>query len=164
MSAEKRLKELGLELPKAASAIGLYVPATRHKRLIFTSGQLPMKDGKLMAAGKVGSDVTVEQARSAAAQAAMNALAAAAGLAGSINNITAVVRLNVFVNSAPGFTDQAAVANGASDLLIKIFGEAGRHTRCTIGVAELPLNAALELDMILEAAQGMADIGLRGAD
>ena len=152
MSPEKKLTELGLELPPTAAPVGAYVPAVRSGNLVFTAGQLPMAGGELTATGKVPANVPLDAARAAARQAALNALAAVAGLVGSIDCITRIVRLNVFVNSAAGFTDQAKVANGASEMLAEIFGEAGRHTRCAIGAAELPLDAAVELDMVVEVA------------
>jgi enamine deaminase RidA (YjgF/YER057c/UK114 family) len=150
MTIEARLKELGLELPAAATPIGAYVPAVQSGRLVFTAGQLPSKDGKLIATGKVPTEVPLEQAQAAARQAALNALAAAKSLLGSLDKVARVVRVNVFVNSAAGFTDQPKVANGASELLTEIFGDRGRHTRCAVGAAELPLNAPVELDMVLE--------------
>jgi len=119
-------------------------------RLVFTAGQLPSKDGKLIATGKVPTEVPLEQAQAAARQAALNALAAAKSLLGSLDKVARVVRVNVFVNSAEGFSDQPKVANGASELLTEIFGDRGRHTRCAVGAAELPLNAPVELDMVLE--------------
>lgn len=151
MTPEAKIRELGLELPAAPKPVGAYVPAVRSGNLIFTAGQLPLREGKLLAAGKVPSDVPLEAAQAAAATAVLNALAAIKGLAGSLDAIRQVVRVNVFVNSAAGFTDQAKVANGASDLLVKIFGEAGKHTRCAIGAAELPLNAPVEIDLVVEA-------------
>jgi len=150
MTIEARLKELGLELPAAATPIGAYVPAVQSGRLVFTAGQLPSKDGKLIATGKVPTEVPLEQAQAAARQAALNALAAAKSLLGSLEEVARVVRVNVFVNSAEGFSDQPKVANGASELLTEIFGDRGRHTRCAVGAAELPLNAPVELDMVLE--------------
>jgi enamine deaminase RidA (YjgF/YER057c/UK114 family) len=150
MTIEARLKELGLELPAAATPIGAYVPAVQSGRLVFTAGQLPSKDGKLIATGKVPTEVPLEQAQAAARQAALNALAAAKSLLGSLDKVARVVRVNVFVNSAEGFSDQPKVANGASELLTEIFGDRGRHTRCAVGAAELPLNAPVELDMVLE--------------
>ncbi len=151
MSVEQRLRELGLSLPAATTPVGAYVPAVRTGNLIFTAGQLPLRDGQLTATGKVPTEVTLDSAQCAAHQAALNALAAIKALTGSLDAVTRVVRLNVFVNSAAGFTDQAKVANGASQLLVELFGESGRHTRCAIGAAELPLNAPVELDMIVEA-------------
>jgi enamine deaminase RidA (YjgF/YER057c/UK114 family) len=149
MTFSDNLTALGIALPAAPAPVGAYVPVVRSQNLVFTSGQLPFKDGKLMAVGKVPLDVPVELAQGAAAAALLNALAAINALV-PIDNVKQVVRLNVFVNSAAGFTEQAKVANGASDLLVKIFGPAGRHTRCAIGAAELPLNAAVELDLIVE--------------
>jgi len=152
MSAEQKLNELGLELPQTANPVGAYVPAVRSGQLLFTAGQLPLKDGKLTAEGKVPADVSLEDAYWAAKQALLNALAAARAELGSLDKIAQIVRLNVFVNSSPGFADQAKAANGASELLQEIFGDSGRHTRCAIGAAELPLNAPVELDLILEIA------------
>jgi len=156
---EARLGELGLAMPPAPAPIGAYVPAVRSGRLVFTAAQLPMKDGKLTATGKVPADVPLEAAQAAAAQAVLNALAAAKTAAGSLDAIARVVRLNVFVNSSPGFTEQPKVANGASDLLVKLFGDAGRHTRCAVGAAELPMNSPVELDLIVELAPGLGDMG-----
>ena len=151
---EQKIKQLRVELPPAPEAVGAYVPAVRSGPVIYTSGQLPLTDGKLVAAGKVPADVTLEQAQAAARQAALNALAAARSLTSSLDSVATVIRLNVFVNSAPGFTDQAKVANGASELLLEIFGDSGRHTRCAVGVAELPLNAPVELDLMVELKPG----------
>lgn len=150
MTIEARLKELGIELPPPVKPLGAYVPAVRTGQLAFTSGQVPLKGESLVAAGKVPTDVTLEQAQAAARTAAINALSALRGELGSLDAVARVVRMNVFVNSAPGFTAQAAVANGASELLGDIFGEAGRHTRCAIGVAELPRNAPVEIDLVVE--------------
>jgi enamine deaminase RidA (YjgF/YER057c/UK114 family) len=146
----QKLKALGLELPPAPQPVGAYVPAVRTGKLVYTSGQLPLKDGRLLAAGKVPADVPLEAAQSAARQACLNALAAACTTGCTLADVARIVRLSVFVNSSAGFSDQAKVANGASDLLVAVFGDAGRHTRCAIGAAELPLNAAVELDLVLE--------------
>ena len=143
MTWQQRLDELRIQLPPVASPLGSYIAAKRVGKLIFTSGQLPMKEGRLVATGKVPADVSLEEARSAARQAVLNALAAAADAAGSLDSVAQIVRLHVFVNSSAGFTDQAQVANGASDLLAEIFGEAGKHTRCAIGAAgSLTIRAA----------------------
>ena len=150
MSIEAKLATMGLELPPTAQPVGAYVPAVRTGNLIFTAGQLPLAAGKLLAAGKVPDDVSIETGQAAARQAVLNALAAIRSLIGSLDHVSRVVRVNVFVNSAGGFTDQAKVANGASELLLELFGDAGRHTRCAIGAAELPLNAPVELDLIVE--------------
>ena len=152
MTPSEKLKELGLALPVAAKPVGAYVPAVRTGNLIFTAGQIPVKDGQLICAGKVPTDVSLERARAAARQAAMNALSAVAALTGTLDAVSRVVRLNVFVASADGFTDQAKVANAASELLVEIFGDAGVHTRCAIGAAELPLAAPVELDVIVEVS------------
>jgi len=150
MNRQQRIEQLGIALPALPKPVGAYVPARKAGKLVFTSGQLPFKDGKLLACGKVPSEVSLEQARAAARQAALNALSAAAEAAGSVNNIAGIVRLNVFVNSSAGFAEQAKVADGASELLGEIFGPSGRHTRCAIGAAELPLGAAVELDLVVE--------------
>ncbi len=150
MTAEQKLRKLGIELPATPEPVGAYVPAVRAGGLVFTSGQLPIKDGQLIAAGKVPAEVDLDQAAAAARQACLNALSAARAEIGSLDAINRIVRLNVFVNSSAGFTDQAKVANGASELLTEIFGESGRHTRCAIGAAELPLNTPVELDLIVE--------------
>jgi enamine deaminase RidA (YjgF/YER057c/UK114 family) len=152
MTPEDKITELGLALPPAPKPVGSYLAAIRTGQLIFTAGQLPMQDGQLLATGKVPTDVDVDTAQATARQAALNALAAVAGELGSLSAVRRIVRVNVFVNSAPGFTDQATVANGASDFLADVFGEAGRHTRCAIGAAELPLNAPVELDMVVDVA------------
>ena len=150
MTPEQKLRELNIDLPAPARPVGAYVPSVRTGSLIFTAGQLPLADGKLTAEGKVPTDVPLPAAQAAARTAALNALSAVRVEAGSLDAVTRIVRLNVFVNSAAGFTDQAQVANGASELLQEIFGDAGRHTRCAIGAAELPLNAPVELDLIVE--------------
>ena len=150
MSYETRLKELQIELPPVAAPVGSYVAAVRAGGLVFTAGQLPWRDGRLVATGKVGAAVDVPTAQAAARQAAINALAAVRAEVGTLDAVVRVVRLNVFVNSAAGFTDQAQVANGASQLMTEIFGDAGRHTRVALGAAELPLNACVELDIVVE--------------
>jgi enamine deaminase RidA (YjgF/YER057c/UK114 family) len=149
-AAEEKIRQLGIELPKAPRPVGDYVPAVRTGKLVYTSGQLPTVEGKLIAEGKVDCDVSVEQGQTAARTAGINALAAIRGEIGSLDKITRIVRLNVFVNSASGFKGQSQVANGASALLVEIFGESARHTRCAIGASELPLNSPVELDMIVE--------------
>jgi enamine deaminase RidA (YjgF/YER057c/UK114 family) len=150
MTPSENLQRLGLELPPAPQPVGAYVPAVQSGSVVYTAGQLPMRDGRLVAAGKVPTDVPLPDAQAAARQAALNALAAVCSLTGSLDAVARIVRMNVFVNSAAGFTDQAKVANGASELLAAVFGDAGRHTRCAIGAAELPLNAPVEIDLIVE--------------
>ena len=153
MTYSDNLSSLGITLPPAAKPVGSYVPALRAGSLVFTSGQLPIRDGELIYKGKVGADLTLEQATDGASIAVINALAAAASVAGGIDGIERIVRLAVYVNSAPGFTDQPKVANGASDLLVKIFGDAGKHARAAVGVNELPLNAAVELELTVAVTE-----------
>ena len=154
MTPSQRLAKLGLRLPSPPRPVGSYVPAVRAGQLVFISGQIPLEDGKVTAAGKVGHDVELADAASAARRCTLNALAIAAEAAGGLDAIARIVRLGVFVNSAPGFTDQPKVANGASDFLVEIFGEAGRHARAAVGANELPLNAAVEVEMIVQLAEG----------
>jgi enamine deaminase RidA (YjgF/YER057c/UK114 family) len=146
----ERLKQMGLSLPEVAPAVGSYVPAVRCGPLVFVSGQLPSRDGKVQYAGTLGENVTLEGGQQAARICALNALAAAAQAAGGLQNIARIVRLAVFVNSAPGFTEQAKVANGASDLLRTLFDDAGRHARVAVGVSALPLDAAVEVELWAE--------------
>jgi len=152
MSPSQMLAELAIVLPPVTAPIGSYVPGIRTGNLVLVSGQLPFREGKLTATGKVGADLTVEEAARASRQAGLNALAIAAHTAGGIDRITRIVRLAVFVNSAPGFTDQPIVANGASDLMIEIFGEAGKHVRAAVGASELPRNAAVEVELMAEVS------------
>ncbi len=152
MKPSERLTELNLTLPDVAAPVGSYLPAVRSGNHILTSGQLPFRGGKVLQVGKVPDDVTVEDAADGAGIAVLNALAACAQVAGGLDAITRVVRLCVYVNSSPGFAAQPSVANGASDLLVKIFGDAGRHARSAVGAAELPLNAAVELELIVETS------------
>jgi enamine deaminase RidA (YjgF/YER057c/UK114 family) len=153
MLPSKRLSDLGLKLPNVAAPVANYVPAVRSGRYAFTSGQIPFRDGKLVWAGKVPNDVSLVNAADGAAIAALNGLAAIAQLVGGLDNIIKVVRVCVYVASSPGFTEQPKVANGASDLLVKIFGDAGRHARSAVGAAELPLNAAVEVELMVEVVE-----------
>jgi enamine deaminase RidA (YjgF/YER057c/UK114 family) len=153
MSIQENLQALGLELPHVVAPVGSYIPWTVAGDLIFTSGQLPVRGGVMVATGQVPTSTSLELAHEAARQAAINALAILAAAAGSLDKIKRIVRLNVFVNSAPGFIEQAKVANGASELLTQVLGEAGKHSRCAIGAAELPLNASVELDIIAEISR-----------
>ncbi|RIK68245.1 MAG: LysR family transcriptional regulator [Planctomycetota bacterium] len=150
MTPSQRIAELGITLPPHIAPIGSYIPGIRSGNLVLVSGQLPFVDGKLTCTGKVGKDVTLEEARAAARQAGINALGIAAHTAGGIDRIKRIVRLAVFVNSAPGFFDQPKVANGASDTMVEIFGEAGRHVRAAVGASELPMNAAVEVELMAE--------------
>ena len=150
MSIKAKLKDLGLTLPTAAAPVAAYVPAVRSGNLVFTAGQLPIIDGKVVITGKVGAEVTPEQAKEMAQICALNALAAIS-LVADIDQIERVVRVGGFVNSVPGFVAIPAVINGASELLIKLFGEVnGKHARTAIGVAELPLNAPVEVEMVVQ--------------
>jgi enamine deaminase RidA (YjgF/YER057c/UK114 family) len=150
MSIQSKLAELGLTLPPAAFPVAAYVPAVRTGNLVFTAGQLPLVDGKIPFIGKVGSDVTPEQAKDMAQICALNALAAIS-LVADIDQIERIVRVGGFVNGIPGFVAIPAVINGASELLIKLFGEVnGKHARTAIGVAELPLNAPVEVEMVVQ--------------
>ena len=150
MSIADRLAELGIVLPEVAAPVGSYVSAVRAGELVFVSGQLPMREGKLTAVGKVGGGLDVAAGQQAARLAAINALAAVEAEIGSLDKVVRVVRLEAYVNSAAGFTDQAKVANGASDLLGEVFGGAGKHSRIALGLAELPLDAAVELALVVQ--------------
>ncbi|MGB2988072.1 MAG: RidA family protein [Phycisphaerae bacterium] len=152
MTPSERLAELKLVLPDVAAPVGSYVPAIRSGPLVLTSGQLPVRDGNVLCTGKVPGDVSVEDAAEAAATATLNGLAAAAQVAGGLDAITRVVRVCAYVNSNAWFTEQPKVANGASDLLVKIFGDAGKHARSAVGVAGLPLNASVEVELVVETA------------
>ncbi len=150
MSVKENLAALGLTLPTAAAPVAAYVPAVKTGNLVFTAGQLPVVDGKLVLTGKVGSDVTPEDAKKMAEICALNALAAIS-LVADIDQIEKIVRVGGFVNGAPGFVAIPAVINGASELLIKLFGDVnGKHARTAVGVAELPLNAPVEVEMVVQ--------------
>ena len=150
MSIKEKLATLGLTLPTAAAPVAAYVPAVKTGNLVFTAGQLPVVDGKLVQEGKVGSDVTPEDAKKMAEICALNALAAIS-LVADIDQIEKIVRVGGFVNGAPGFVAIPSVINGASELLIKIFGDVnGKHARTAVGVAELPLNAPVEVEMVVQ--------------
>ena len=150
MTPEDKQKELGYPLPPAPTPVGSYVPFVRVGGLVMTSGQLPLRDGKLVSTGKVGGNLSIELGAEAARVAVINALSQLAAAAGGLSNVKRVVRLGVFVNSADGFIDQAKVANGASDLLAAVFGDAGRHVRAAVGANELPLNAPVEIELTAE--------------
>ena len=152
MSHTARLAELGIVIPEVVPPVAAYVPAVVTGRYVYTSGQLPMRDGAMIAEGLVGSDVDPEVAKDCARQSAINALAAAASVIGSLDRVTRVVKVVGFVASAPGFTAQPAVINGASEVLLEIFGDAGRHARSAVGVSGLPINAPVEVEMVLEVA------------
>ena len=152
MGARERLQELGYELPSVAAPLASYVPATRVGSQVWTSGQLPVVGGELPATGKVGAEVSLEQAQELARTASLNALAAVDALVG-LDQVTRVVKVVGFVSSDPSFTEQAAVINGASDFLGEVFGEAGVHARSAVGVAVLPKNSPVEIEVIVEIAE-----------
>jgi enamine deaminase RidA (YjgF/YER057c/UK114 family) len=153
MDLHATLSTLNLTLPPAVKPVAAYIPAREVDGRVYLSGQVPMKDGKLLATGPVSSAVSLERAQAAAAQCVLNALAALdAHLQGDWSRFVQVVRVGVFVASDNSFTDQPKVANGASDLLVKVFGEAGRHARAAVGVNVLPLGASVEVEMIVEVA------------
>ena len=149
-SAAERLAALGLTLPPVTPPVAAYVPAVRTGAYVYVSGQVPVVDGKLAGTGKVGGEVSAEDAARMARTCALNAVAAAAAVAGGLDAISRIVKVVGFVASAPGFNGQPQVINGASELLIEVFGEAGRHARSAIGVAELPLDAPVEVELIAE--------------
>jgi len=149
MSYEERAKSIGITIPKAATPVGSYVPSVQVGQLLFVAGQGSMREGGPVFKGKVGQDLTVNDGYEAAKLAALNCLAAAKSVLGTLDRVERVVKVNGYVNSAPGFTDQAKVMNGASDVLVKIFGEKGRHARTSVGVSDLPLNIAVEVEVVL---------------
>jgi len=152
MSFEGRMKELELELPVAPKPVATYVPAVRAGDLLFLAGVLPMQQGQLAWSGKLGRELRVEQGAEAARMALLNALAIAKQELGTLDRIVRIVKVVGHVASAEGFTDQPQVLNGASDLLVTIFGDAGRHARVAVGAAELPRGAAVEIELILQVS------------
>lgn len=150
MTISARLQELGITLPEPPKAVAAYIPALVSGSLCFTSGQLPLKDGALLAEGRVGNEVTPERAYQAARQSALNAISVAAVAAGGVDRLKRVVKLVGFVQSDDAFHGQPGVINGASELLETIFGDAGRHARSAVGTNALPLNAAVEVEVIFE--------------
>src|SRR5690606_37968686 len=152
-STEQRLAELGIRLPDTAAPAANYVPYRRTGKTVFISGQLPFLDGKLVATGKLGGGITVEEGRKAARACALNLLAHLRDAAGGdLDEVAAIIKISVFVASAPGFTEQHIVANGASDVLVEIRGDRGTHARAAVGMAALPLDAAVEVEAIVELA------------
>ena len=151
-SPTERLRELGHELPEVPTPAGSYLPAVRSGNFVFTAGQLPFENGTLRTTGTVGDSVSPEQAAEAARLCALNALAAAASESGGLDRIRRVVKVTGFVASAPGFNAQPQVLNGASDFIGEVFGEAGLHARSAVGVAELPLDSPVEVEIIVEAS------------
>jgi enamine deaminase RidA (YjgF/YER057c/UK114 family) len=149
---EKRLSELGVTLPVAAAPAANYLPFMRSGNLLFTAGQLPLKEGKLVASGLLGRDLDVATGKEAAKYCAINILAQAKAALGSLDQIGKIVKITVFVASAPDFTEQHLVANGASDFLVAVLGDAGKHARSAVGTACLPLNAPVEIEAVIEVA------------
>ncbi len=149
---ESRLHELGLAVPDVAKPVAAYVPALRTGNHVYTSGQLPLRDGELVTTGKVGGAVSPEEATECAELCALNAMAAVKSLVGELSRVVRVVKVVVFVASTTDFTGQPGVANGASELIGKVFGDAGRHARSAVGVAVLPLDAPVEVEMVVEVS------------
>ncbi len=149
-SFEHKLRQLGIELPAAPKPVANYIPAVQAGALLFLSGVIPLRDGQVVVTGKLGRELTVEQGKEAARIALLNALAIIRQELGSLDRVGKIVRMVGHVASAEGFVQHPAVINGASDLLVQIFGEAGRHARVALGAAELPLNAPIELELIVQ--------------
>ena len=147
---EARLAALGLALPPVTAPLAAYVPAVRSGQFVYTAGQLPLADGKLLMTGRVGTQVSVEEAAALARTCALNALAAVASVTGGLAAVTRIVKIVGFVASDPSFTGQPLVVNGASELMLEVFGDAGRHARSAVGVAALPLDAPVEIELIAE--------------
>jgi len=147
---ESRLLELGIALPQVPKPVAAYVPAVLVDKFVYTSGQLPVTAGELKYKGKVGKEISDQEGYEAARLCAINCLSAVRAVAGSLDKLERVVKVSGFVNSAQGFTGQPQVINGASDLLKQIFGESGQHARCAVGVSELPLDAAVEVEIIVK--------------
>ena len=147
---EQRLEQMGLSVPEVAKPVASYVPAVRSGNHVFTSGQLPMRGGRMITTGKVGGEVTAEEAVECARQCALNALAAVRAEIGELSNIKRIVKVVAFVASTPDFTGQPGVANGASELFGAVFGEIGQHARSAVGVPVLPLDAPVEVELIVE--------------
>lgn len=150
MSHEKKLSDLGLTLPPPPKPLANYVPVVRTGELLFLSGVLPSRDGRLVMTGKLGENLTVEQGVEAAREAVLNGLSIIRSEAGSLDRVKQIVKMVGYIASAPGFTDLPQVLNGASDLLVSVFGEAGRHARVAVGAAELPRLAPVEIELIVE--------------
>lgn len=145
---EERLTELGIELPPTPAPVASYVPVRVAGGLAFVAGQIPLEAGEVLSAGRLGAEVTLEQGAEAARRCALQALSALRDALGSLDRVRHIVKVEVFVASVPGFVDQPKVANGASDALVEILGEAGRHARAAVGVAELPLGASVEVAVV----------------
>ncbi|MBV6512725.1 MAG: RidA family protein [Ignavibacteriales bacterium] len=150
MIIEEKIKALGLAVPEPAKPLAAYIPAIQTGDLVFTSGQVPLQDGVILYTGQVPTELSAEDARKAAEICCLNCLAAIKGLTGSLDAIDRIIKLTVFVNSAAGFGDQPMIANGASELLEKIFGEKGKHVRSAVGAAGLPKNSSVEIEMTVK--------------
>ena len=147
---EEKIKQMGISIPEVVKPLAAYIPALQVGNLVMTSGQVPISAGTLKYMGKVGKDLSEDQGKEAAKLCALNCLSAIKSVIGNLDIIKRVVKLTVFVNSAEGFTAQPKVANGASEFIGEIFGEAGKHVRSAVGVSELPLNSAVEIEMMVE--------------
>jgi enamine deaminase RidA (YjgF/YER057c/UK114 family) len=147
---EEKIKKLGFNLPATPKPVAAYIPAVKINNLVFTAGQIPTVAGELMYKGKIGQELIVEQGQRAAEICLLNGLAAIKGVTGELDKIERIVKVTAFVNSGDGFVEQPKVANGASELLLKIFDEKGKHVRSAVGVNELPLNAAVEIEIVCE--------------
>lgn len=150
MKIEERIKELGIDLPEAAAPAAMYVPVKQTGNLLFISGQIPVKDGKMVYTGKAGEERTLEEAQAAARLCAINIISAVKAHLGDLDKVASIVKITAFVASKTGFDKQHLVANGASELLFDVFGEAGRHTRSAVSVNQLPLDATVEVEAIVE--------------
>ncbi|HSL88792.1 MAG TPA: RidA family protein [Ignavibacteriaceae bacterium] len=150
---EEKIKELGFEIPEVAKPLAAYIPAKKIENLVMTSGQVPLVEGKLKYVGKIGVDLSEEEGQKAAEICALNCLAAIKGVIGNLDKIEEVVKLTVFVNNKDGYTAQPKIANGASELIGKIFGEKGLHARSAVGVSGLPINAPVEIEMIVKVKE-----------
>ena len=150
MNVEKRIEELGIDLPEMAAPAAMYVPVKQTGNLVFVSGQIPVKDGVMQYSGKAGKDKTLEEAKEAARLCAINIIAAVKGFIGDLDKVKSIVKITCFVASETGFDKQHLIANGASELLFDVFGEAGRHTRSAVSVNQLPLDATVEVEAIIE--------------
>ncbi|KUG26873.1 endoribonuclease l-psp [hydrocarbon metagenome] len=147
---EEKLNEMGIDIPEAPKPLASYIPAVVSGNLVYTAGQVPLENGKINFTGLVGRDLTIEAAQKAAKICAINCLSAIKSVLGDLNRIERILKLTVFVASAEGFVDQPKVANGASDFVVELFGEKGKHVRSAVGVSGLPINAPVEIEMIAE--------------
>lgn len=154
MGIDERLAELGIELPPVPKPVASYVPVVVSGAFAYVSGQIPLVEGTMLYPGHVGGDVTVDQGQEAARRCALQALSALRAELGSLDRVRRILQVSVFVASAPGFTEQPKVGNGASDLLVEVLGDAGRHARAAVGVAELPLGAPVEVTLVAEVSEG----------